>query len=182
LIEGPALVSAATGGGGGPVFATITVAVGASAPLTAKLIAKVPVDITCTLTQAGIDAGASTTPDFSFVNVQLTEAVTKTTIAQSEGGGGAFICDGGTSHLSIAVTSYNAPFKGGKALVQVMAEADRLPFDPDTGQVAGSAFLVTEPTVIHPEVARVRRETLDGTPLDGVPSLVAARASRAKIQ
>jgi hypothetical protein len=47
------------------------------------------------------------------------------------------------------VTSYNAPFKGGKALVQVMAEADWLPFDPDTGQVAGTAFVVTEPTVIH---------------------------------
>jgi hypothetical protein len=149
MIGAPAFVSAGTGGGGGPVFATITVAVGASAPLTAKLIANVPVDITCTLNQAAVDAGAATTPDFSFVNVQLTEAVTKTTIAQGEGGGGAFICDGSTSHLSIAVTSYNAPFKGGKALVQVSAEADWLPFDPDTGQVAGTAFVVTGPTVIH---------------------------------
>lgn len=86
MIGAPALVSADTGGGSGPVFATITVAVGRSAPLTAKLIAKVPIDITCTLNQAGIDAGASTTPDFSFVNVQLTQAVTKTTIAQGYGG------------------------------------------------------------------------------------------------
>jgi hypothetical protein len=149
MIGAPALVSAGTGGGGGPTFATITVAVGASAPLTAKLIATVPVDITCTLNQAGIDAGASLTPDFSFINVQLSEAVTKTTIAQGSGGAGALVCDGSTSHRSIAVTGYNAPFKGGKAIVQVMAEADWLPFDPDTGQVAGTAFVVTDPTVIH---------------------------------
>jgi hypothetical protein len=149
MIGAPALVSAGTGGGSGPVFATITIAVGASAPLTAKLIAKVPVDITCTLTQAGIDAGASSTPDFSFVNVQLSEAVTKTTIAQGQGGAGGLVCDGSTSHLSIAVTSYTAPFKGGKALVQVTAETDWLPYDPDTGQLAGTAFVVTDPTVIH---------------------------------
>jgi hypothetical protein len=149
MIGAPALVSAATGGGGGPVFATITVAVGASAPLTAKLIAKVPVDITCTLTQAGMDAGASSMPDFSFVNVQLSEAVTKTTIAQGQGGAGPFVCDGSTSHLSVSVTSYTAPFKGGRALVQVSAEADWLPYDPDTGQLAGTASVATEPLVIH---------------------------------
>lgn len=149
MIGAPALVSASTGGGGGPVFATITVAVGASAPLTAKLIAKVPVDITCTLNQAGIDAGASVTPDFSFVSVALSEAVTKTTIAQGYGGAGPIVCDGSPNHFSVLVQGANAPFKGGKAIVQVIAEADWLPFDPDTGQLAGTAFVATDPGLIH---------------------------------
>jgi hypothetical protein len=149
MIGAPALVSADTGGGSGPVFATITVAVGPSAPLTAKLIAKVPVDITCTLTQAGIDAGASVAPDFSFISVSLTEAVTKTTIAQGYGGAGSLVCDGTPNHFSVLVQSSNAPFKGGKAIVQVIAEGDWLPFDPDTGQLTGTAFTATEPTLIH---------------------------------
>jgi hypothetical protein len=149
MIGAPALVSADTGGGSGPVFATITVAVGPSAPLTAKLIAKVPVDITCTLTQAGIDAGASVAPDFSFISVSLTEAVTKTTIAQGYGGAAPLVCDGAPNHFSVLVRSSNVPFKGGRAIVQVMAEGDWLPFDPDTGQLAGTAFIATDPTLIH---------------------------------
>ncbi len=112
-------------------------------------MAEVPVDVTCSLTDLGIGAGASTSPDFSFVEVTLSEAVSKTSIAQGAGSVGPFVCDGSTTHFTVPVQSFNVPFKGGKALVQTSAEADWLPFDPNTGQLAGTAFDASNSLLIH---------------------------------
>lgn len=83
------------------------------------------------------------------VEVTVSEAVSKTSIAQGAGSTGPFVCDGSTTHFTIPVQSFNVPFKGGKALVQASAEADWLPFDPNTGQLAGTAFAATNSLLIH---------------------------------
>jgi hypothetical protein len=149
LIATPAIASAATGGGApSPIWGTITISVGSSASVTAKILARVPVDVTCSLNQDGIDAGASTQPDVTFVSVQVSEASGKS-IAQGFGSAGAFMCDGSTTHFTVPVQSQNVPFKNGKGTVQAYAEADWGPFDPDTGQAAGVAFGNTDILIIR---------------------------------
>jgi hypothetical protein len=149
LIATPAMASAATGGGGpSPIWGTITLSVGSSAKVTAKILAQVPVDVTCSLNQDGIAAGASTQPDVTLVSVQVSEASGKS-IAQGFGSAGAFRCDGSTTHFMVPVLSQNVPFKHGKGIVQANAEADWGPFDPNTGQPAGVAFGNTDLLVIR---------------------------------
>ena len=148
LIATPAMASAAPpgGGSGGPIWGTITVGVGSSARVTAKILVQVPVDVTCSLNPDGIAAGASTQPDVTFVSVQLSEAVGKS-IAQGFGSAGPFMCDGSTTHLMVPVQSQSVPFKSGKGIVQAFAEADWGAMD--TGQFAGVAFGSTAIQVIR---------------------------------
>ncbi|HEY8870373.1 MAG TPA: hypothetical protein VIM30_13425 [Candidatus Limnocylindrales bacterium] len=154
VIGAPAMASASSVGGGTPppTWGTITVTIGSTASLTAKLLAKVPVDVTCSLNAAGITANASTAPDRTGVFVEVDEAVGKS-IASGFGSAGPFPCDGTTTHFLVSVQSQNCcpgvPFKTGKAIVSASGEADWGPFDLDTGTPAGTAFGVAGPQVLR---------------------------------
>jgi hypothetical protein len=154
VLGAPAIASASTTGGGTPppTWGTITVTVGSQASLTVKLLAKVPVDVTCSLNAAGITANASTTPDVSDVFVEVDEAVGKS-IATGFGFAGSFPCDGSTTHFLVPVQAQNCcpgvPFKTGKAIVSASAEAAWGPFDPDTGMASGAAFGSAGPQVLR---------------------------------
>jgi hypothetical protein len=150
LLAIPATASAdTTGGPPPPVFGTITVSVGRSATLTARILATVPVDVTCTTNALA----PSTTPDSTFLQVELSQAAGRS-IADGFGfSTTGFVCDGTTHHFLVSVQASGCcpspPFHGGTAIVNAYAEADWGPIDPDTGQFAGAAIGTAGPQVIR---------------------------------
>ena len=150
LLAIPATASAdTTGGPPVPIFGTITVSIGRSATLTARLLAKVPVDVTCTTNALA----PSTTPDNTFLQVEVSQAAGRS-IAHGFGFSSApFACDGVTHHLLVPVLADGCcpspPFHGGAAIVSAFAEADWGPYDPNTGQPAGAATGSAGPQVIR---------------------------------
>jgi hypothetical protein len=155
LLAAPATANAATGPPPPPllIYGSISLSVGSSAGLTARLLATVPVDVTCKLNALGIAAGASTTPDGgSFVNVSLQEASGRG-IANGFGSVFGFLCDGVVHHFLVPVLANGCcpspPWHGGTALVTADAEAFWCPCDPNTGQPTGGAFGTAGPQKIR---------------------------------
>jgi hypothetical protein len=149
LLALPAAASAATGGGGPvPVFGTISVSVGRSAPLFARLLVMVPVNLRCKTNALA----PSTTPDTTFVSANIEEAVGRT-IAMGSGVAGSFACDGKKHHIVVPVEANpccpSPPFERGQAIVSVFVQAAWGPFDPSTGNPAGVAIGSAGPRVIR---------------------------------
>jgi hypothetical protein len=149
LLALPATAGAATG----PpvpvqVFGTITVSIGSSAPLYARLLVWVPVDLVCKTNKLA----PSKTPDNTFVSVNIEEAVGNS-IANGSGAAGRFACDGKKHHILVPVEANPCcpapPFRGGQAIVNAFVQADWGPFDPNSGSPAGSAFGSAGPQVIR---------------------------------
>src|ERR1700716_934108 len=100
LLALPATASAATGGGPVQVFGTITVSIGRSAPLFARLLVRMPVDVVCTTNALA----PSTTPDNTSVSVTIEEAVGRS-IANGSGFAGRFACDGNKHRVVVPVVA-----------------------------------------------------------------------------
>ena len=103
-----------TGGGSGTDFGTITIQVGPTATLKARLLVTVPVTITCT---PPIDAIAV---DGTWAAVNIIEASGKT-VASGGADLGGFACDGLPHTYSTTIAALSVPFHGGAALVSVAA-------------------------------------------------------------
>jgi len=93
-------------------FGTITVKVGATATLQARLLVTVPLTITCTL-----PVGSTVNSDLARLNVQ--EAVSRSITAGSGSPNpdGSFACDGATYAYMVQVQSSTVPWHGGQAVV-----------------------------------------------------------------
>jgi len=108
----------------------------------------VPVDVTCTTN----DQAPSTTPDGTFLEVDVSEAAGRG-VANGSGFVSGFACDGTTYHFVVPVQANGCcpspPYHGGKAIVNAFADASWGPFDPDTGNAAGSADGSAGPQVIR---------------------------------
>jgi hypothetical protein len=114
-LAAPAIAAADTTGGGGDSngFGTISVTIGSTARLQARLIVNVPVTITCT---PPVDA---VSVDGVFEAVQVMQASAKS-VATGDGFA-QFACDGLAHTTTTAVVGKSIPFHGGKAIASVEA-------------------------------------------------------------
>ena len=107
----PALVSADTTGGGSNGFGTMTVSLGTTAKLNAKLILTMPVTITCTTPSNAISVNSM----FDLLN--LSQAAGRS-IATAVGStpNGVFVCDGAPHTYTATAQAVAIPFHGGSAV------------------------------------------------------------------
>ena len=114
-LAAPAGVAAdTTGGGSGSDFGTISITIGRTATLKARLIVTVPITITCTPPVDAISV------DGTWAAVDLIQASGRT-VAGGSAYNGAFACDGQPHTYATTLVATSAPFHGGSALVTVGA-------------------------------------------------------------
>jgi hypothetical protein len=112
-LAAPAGVAADTTGGGGSSngFGTVSVTIGRSAHVQARLIVDVPLTITCTPPADAVSV------DSAFDAVQVMQASGKS-VATGDGYA-QFTCDGLAHTYTTAVVGKSIPFHGGTAVVWV---------------------------------------------------------------
>lgn len=116
LLVAPVAVAADTTGGGGSStgFGTMSITIGRTATLQARLVVNVPVTVTCTSPADAISV------DGTFAALQVQQASGKG-VAQATGFGQQLTCDGLPHTFTMSAAATGLVFHGGSAVAMVDA-------------------------------------------------------------